>query len=348
MKHWPVLFLALALLLAACGERDRYVRIRGYAQGGTYTVTMNLRGVRVAPEVISAAVDSILTVVDTTLSGYNKASQLSRFNRGETIRPNALFLDMYREARAWYDRSEGAVDCAAGPLFDAWGFGFKTDSFPTSAKVEALVAGCGMKRLPPELVLSEEGSLRAVDGTVLNYNAIAQGLSCDLVAAYLDGIGVQDMLVDIGEIWCRGVNPDGRPWTVGIDRPVDGNATPGADLEGILTSDGLPCGIVTSGNYRKYYLKDGRKYAHTIDPRTGYPAENELLSATVIARSVEGAAYPGTGATAAGAACIKSGLTDGIVSVRVPLGALRIEWDGEHNIFMSGPAERVFEGKVTF
>ena len=298
MKCRPVLFFASALLLCACTEPDRYVRIQGYAQGGTYSVTLNLRGVRMAPEAVRAGVDSILQVIDTTLSGYNRGSQLSRFNRGEAIRPNALFLDMYRDAYRWYERTEGAVDCAAGPLFDAWGFGFKKDSLPGPETVSALFARCGMKLLPPELSPAEDGTLRSPEGGVLNYNAIAQGSSCDLVAAWLDGIGVRDMLVDIGEIWCRGVNPDGRPWSVGIDRPVDGNDAPGADLEAVLTSEGKPCGIVTSGNYRKFYVRDGRKYAHTIDPRTGYPAGNSLLSATVVARAEEGAAYPGTGATA--------------------------------------------------
>ena len=297
-RSGPILALFLLLLCAGCTERDRYVRIQGYAQGGTYSVTLNLRGVRMGTDAILAGVDSVLQVIDTTLSGYNKGSQLSRFNRGEAIRPNALFLDMYREAYRWFERTEGALDCAAGPLFDAWGFGFKKDSLPGPETVSALLAGCGMKRLPAELAPAGDGTLRAPEGVVLNYNAIAQGTSCDLVAAWLDGIGVSDMLVDIGEIWCRGVNPDGRPWSVGIDRPVDGNDRPGADLEAVLTSEGKPCGIVTSGNYRKFYVRDGRKYAHTIDPRTGYPAGNSLLSATVVARAEEGAAYPGTGATA--------------------------------------------------
>jgi len=89
--------------------------------------------------------------------------------------------------------------------------------------------------------------------------------------------------VDIGEIFCEGVNPSGRGWTIGVDNPVDGNDTPGADIKGIWQSDGSPCGIVTSGNYRKFYVKDGKKYAHTIDPRTGYPVTHDLLSATVVA-----------------------------------------------------------------
>jgi thiamine biosynthesis lipoprotein len=91
------------------------------------------------------------------------------------------------------------------------------------------------------------------------------------------------MLVDIGEFFCDGLNPSGKPWTIGIDRPVDGNNQPGADLQGIFRAPAGPHGIVTSGNYRKFYVRDGRKYAHTIDPRTGYPVDHNLLSATVVA-----------------------------------------------------------------
>ena len=112
-----------------------------------------------------------------------------------------------------------------------------------------------------------------------SYSRVYNEVIC--YAAALSKLGVKDMLVDIGEIFCKGVNPDGRPWSVGIDRPVDGNNSPGADLEGVWRSKGTPCGIVTSGNYRKFYVRDGRKYAHTIDPRTGFPADN-LIEAMAV------------------------------------------------------------------
>ncbi len=117
----------------------------------------------------------------------------------------------------------------------------------------------------------------------LNYNAIAQGYSCDVVARYLYSIGVKDMMVEIGEIFCDGKNPQGKPWTLGIDRPVDGNNDPGAQMHGIFRVPEGPHGVVTSGNYRKFYMRDGKKYSHTIDPRTGYPVSHSLLSATIVA-----------------------------------------------------------------
>ena len=118
----------------------------------------------------------------------------------------------------------------------------------------------------------------------LNFNAIAQGYTCDKIAEYLHSLGVRDMLVNIGEIYCEGLNPSGKPWTIGVDRPVDGNMELGGQgLVGKWQGDGSGCGVVTSGNYRKFYVKDGRKYSHTVDPRTGYPVTHNLLSATIVA-----------------------------------------------------------------
>jgi len=119
----------------------------------------------------------------------------------------------------------------------------------------------------------------------LNYNAIAQGYSCDVIARYLYSIGVKDMLVDIGEIWCDGLNPAGQPWSVGVDRPFDripGEETQEPQIQGVWSSEGKPAGIVTSGNYRKFYIRDGRKYSHTVNPITGYPVDHNLLSATIV------------------------------------------------------------------
>ena len=364
--------LAGGLLLTGC-QRPQYVQFGGYAQGGIWSVKANLQGVREKPKSIQYHIEEILHEVDTTLSGYNKGSQLSRFNAGEPVEPSPMFLEVMEAAVRFWKETDGAVDCAAGPLFDIWGFGFKTDSLPSDDLVRQTMARCGMARLvcsenwPNSGTNSEKtdicseklpisgtnyqesdvrgqkrgdltsknsksvlgafkqkareriagqdckeelsgisesladgqcwGGLPLRDTTqpftrrgeenagraVLNYNAIAQGYSCDKVAEYLYSIGVKDMLVDIGEIFCDGLNPKGEPWRIGIDRPKDGNNTPGAELDGIWESDGAPHGVVTSGNYRKFYIKDGVKYSHTIDPRTGYPVQHNLLSATVIA-----------------------------------------------------------------
>ena len=258
MKYRYLLLLT-ALFVISCSH-DRYIALNGYAQGGTYTVKLNLKGVSASPAAIQMAVDSILTEVDNTLSGYNKSSLLSRYNAGQDVTLNQMFTDILRLSEGLKEETGGAFDVGAAPLFDIWGFGFTRDSLPDPLRIQEAMAQNGKK---------------------LNFNAIAQGYTCDVVAEYLRGLGVQDMLVDIGEIYCQGLNPMRRNWTIGIDRPVDGNDNPGEELQGLFQCTEEPQGIVTSGNYRKFYLKDGRKYAHTIDPRTGYPVDHNLLSATV-------------------------------------------------------------------
>jgi len=255
------IFFLLILTLCSC---SRYIELRGYAQGGTWCVKADLKGSDATKETLRHEIDSILTLVDTTFSGYNRSSIVSRLNQGKIAATNEIFRDLLTISDTFAVRSEGAFDIHAAPLFDIWGFGFKNDSLPDKAKVDS-----AMK-------ISREGK-------ILNFNAIAQGYTCDLVARKLKAHGICNLLVDIGEIYLEGLNPQGKPWTIGIDTPSDGNETPGASLSGVWTSDGKAHGIVTSGNYRKFYVRDGKKYAHTIDPRTGYPVQHNLLSATVVA-----------------------------------------------------------------
>ena len=289
--------LAVSLLtIFSCTPEDRYVSFSGYAQGGTYTVKFNLNGrdgmIKEKPEAIRDSVDAILQNIDNSLSGYNKKSLLSTFNAGLPITPDSLFLDIYERAYDIYEETDGVLDVASAPLFDIWGFGFKSGEMPDDSKVKETLASSGMKRLVKDIrAAANDGTLTGTElladngqaAPKLNYNAIAQGYSCDVVARYLYSLGVKDMMVDIGEIFCDGRNPSGKPWTIGIDRPVDGNNALGADLQGIFRIPSGAYGVVTSGNYRKFYIMDGKKYAHTIDPRTGYPVTHNLLSATILA-----------------------------------------------------------------
>lgn len=264
MKLNPLFTIILACFAAVSCGGDRYVLFKGYAQGGVYQVKANVAGASVGTSEMADKIEDILLAVDTTFSGYNKNSMLSRFNAGEKTVPNSMFLQLLETADRYKELSGGAFDVSAGPLFDIWGFGFSNDSLPSPEQVQAALEQCRQ-------------------GRSYNFNAIAQGFTCDTIASYLKSVGVTDMLVDIGEIYCEGLNPSGKGWTIGIDTPSDGNDTPGSSLSGTWTSDGGCHGVVTSGNYRKYYVRDGQKYAHTIDPRTGYPVTHNLLSATVIA-----------------------------------------------------------------
>lgn len=257
-------FVLLFSIFVCCAPR--YEHLGGYAQGGRYAVIYNSKGADLTRGELQIGVDSILFAIDTTLSGYNSKSQLSRYNRGELRDPSPLFISAFELAKEFSDLTGGVVNAGAAPLFDIWGFGFENDSLPSAEKVQSTLKEC-------------------YDWHKINYNSFAQGLSSDIVAGYLRSHGITDMLVDIGEIYCCGLNASGKGWTVGIDNPRDGNDSPGAELRGIWSSEGKSCGIVTSGNYRKYYIVDGVKYSHTIDPRTGYPVTHGLQSATVVAPS---------------------------------------------------------------
>lgn len=269
-KHFITLFAAI-LGLCAC-QQHNYVQISGYAQGGTYSVKCSIpKGSRSNwAAVTKGKIDSILFCIDNSVSGYNKSSLLSRMNAGESITADgsaqySVLEELTAYCDSLYIATSGALDTRAAALFDVWGFGFKSGDMPTEQEVEAA----------------------ALDRSRMNFNAVAQGYSADKVASYLKAQGVTDMLVDVGgEMYCSGVNPRGNGWTIGIDAPIDGNMTPGANMQGTFTiPEGLECGIVTSGNYRKFYIKDGVKYSHTIDPRTKAPVRHNLLSSTIIAPS---------------------------------------------------------------
>lgn len=290
-----LLFLLILPFLFSCQPSDRYIVLKGYAQGGSYSVKLNARNVTVPDLQLKVGLDSLFSDIDFSLSGYNKGSLLSRLNAGERIHPDKMLIELYDRSYEIYEASGGAFDVSSAPLFDVWGFGFTSDSLPSFELIRSALAKSGMNRLKSRMedALDSEGSLTASDllldpsgvAPVLNFNAIAQGYSCDVVSQYLDSMGASDMLVDIGEIFCRGRNPSGKSWAIGIDRPEDGNNTPGAKIEEVWHSSvsGAGQGVVTSGNYRKYYVVDGCKYSHTIDPRTGYPVKHNLLSATVVA-----------------------------------------------------------------
>lgn len=288
--HILLVLLLGAILSSAC-HKQNYYQFQGPAQGGIYRV--KYKGASIRPEELQIKVDSLLTEIDNTLSGYNKHSLLSQFNAQDTIVLSKMFFDLYELSYNMWEQSEGAFDVACGPLFDLWGFGFKSSSNPSEDQINSCLKSCGTARLkkPAELKSLIGKAISSMDflhegesvPPQLNFNAIAQGYSCDIVASLLKEYGVEDMLVDIGEIYCCGNGPSGLGWTIGIDNPIDGNNTPGADIKEVWNTEGQALGVVTSGNYRKFYIKDGKKYSHTIDPRTGYPVTHSLLSATVTA-----------------------------------------------------------------
>ena len=176
--------------------------------------------------------------------------------------------------------TQGAFDITVAPLANAWGFGFKKGAFPDSAMIDSLLDITGY----PKVSLSADGKVIKQDSRImLSCSAVAKGYAVDVIAQLLEKKGIGNFMVDIGgEVVVRGENPKKSLWRIGINKPIDDSLAVNQELQTILQVTDV--GIATSGNYRNYYYKDGKKYAHTIDPRTGYPVQHSILSATVIAR----------------------------------------------------------------
>lgn len=283
MKHttsWLFLFL-FALLLAGCRNRQNEIRpviLQGETQGTyfsiTYFDTLNRD--------FSIQIDSIFNAVNKSLSVYDTSSLISRLNRNEDLAVDDLFARNFKAAQEVSEASDGAFDCTIGRLIEAWGFGFSKRDSVTPALVEKLKEQSGYRRvsLAGDRIVKEDPSI------TLNFNAIAQGFTSDVVAYFLQKQGVNDFLVDVGgELVSSGTKPGGVLWTIGIELPDESNQIPenlsDRPLKAVLTVTGK--GIATSGNYRKFYVQDGVKYSHTIDPKTGYPVRHSLLSTTVVA-----------------------------------------------------------------
>lgn len=310
-------FLAILAITVSCGGNEDYYNIEGYAQGGTYRIT--LRSDLKKCKELQEGVERILADIDNSISGYNPSSALSMFNgnfNGNNEGPcqasdsgmsgsevpgrNPILTDIFALSERIYRECGGYFDVSSGALFDAWGFGFKEGTFPDMADIDSIMDFTGMDK-----IIFRDGRLVKTDPRVtLNFNAIAQGYTCDIIAGYLAGEGITDMLVNVGgEIFCLGVNPSGKEWTIGIDAPIDGNMVAGEKLQTVIeipvSENGT--GVVTSGNYRKFYIRDGKKYSHTVNPKTGLPVEHNLLSATVISDNVSAEAIlalaDGTGKT---------------------------------------------------
>ncbi len=271
------------LLCNSCSKRAEYLRITGLAQGSTYQITYaqtdhNHRQISTGAIEVQELVEAGFERINNSVSGYHKGSVLSRINRNETTQTDSIFRDIFRISYQIWQETQGRFDPSGAPLYDLWGFGFQQREQVSDRHIDSLLSFIGMDLFH----LEGEQLIKAHPNARLNFNAIAQGYTCDYLARILDSLQIRDYLIEVGgEVLAKGLNPQGKAWRIGIDRPEDGNNQPGAQLQEIVNISNQ--GLVTSGNYRKYYVEDGKKYAHTIDPLTGYPVQHNLLSASILA-----------------------------------------------------------------
>jgi thiamine biosynthesis lipoprotein len=275
-KLLSILFF-LTLIITSCKEiKPVFDNFTGFIQGTTYSVVYENKK-NINPEELRAKVEKILHDFDMSLSLYQDSSIISRINRNEEVVVDYYFSEVFAKSVLISKMTEGAFDITVGPLVKAWGFGPDAHRSFSESKRDSLIKLVGMEKV--SLV---NGHLVKTDpGICLDVNAIAQGYSVDVICRFFDELGIKNYLIEIGgEVRAKGTKA-GALWRIGIDKPVDNNMSPGEELQAIIRISDQA--LATSGNYRKFYIEDGAKYSHTIDPRTGYPAKNKLLSASIIA-----------------------------------------------------------------
>jgi len=273
-----ILFLSILITLAACNNSPKELKIHkvvGEAQGTYYSISyFDKQNRDLKPQF-----DSLLRAFDMSASNYQEQSILSKVNRNDSVVLDDIFIGNYNLAMRVSKETNGDFDITVRPLVEAWGFGKTSPEDMDSAIVDEILEFVGYQkvRLENGIIIKDDPRLQ------LDFDALAQGYSVDVIAMYLESIGVKYYLIDVGgEIYASQSKPNGDLWKVGVETPKD-SAAYGEDLAAVLPLSIR--GMATSGNYRKFYIKNGIKYAHTINPHSGYPISSRLLSATVIAKT---------------------------------------------------------------
>lgn len=249
-----------------------YQHNSGYIFGTSYNITYQ------CDDDHKADIEKVLVDVDASLSPFNDTSIITHVNRNEDVVLDKLFLDVFRLAQKINEDTEGAFDITVAPLVNAWGFGFKNGVNPDEKVIDSLRQVVGFQKVR----LEGDKIVKADSRVMLDCSAIAKGYGVDVVANLLRKYGIKNFMVEIGgEVVTSGINPDRLPWRIGVTKPTDDSLSINNELQTVINVTDKA--MATSGNYRNFYYKGGRKYAHTIDPKTGYPVQHSILSATVIA-----------------------------------------------------------------
>lgn len=268
-----LLFLIIGTFIIVRQQRTMpYQHDTGFVFGTIYNITYQ------SDRNLKAEIEAELKKVDGSLSTFNTSSIISRINRNEDVKVNGMFADVFGLAQKISAETGGAFDITVAPLVNVWGFGFKNDIQPTKHTLDSLKRITGYEKI--SLVGSKV--IKKDKRIMLDCSAIAKGYGSDVVARYLRGKGIDNFMVEIGgEIVTRGINEKRLPWKIGVTKPTDDSLSTNKELQTILNVTNKA--MATSGNYRNFYYKNGKKYAHTIDPKTGYPVQHNILSATVLA-----------------------------------------------------------------
>lgn len=266
-------FLIIGTILIIKHQHNMpYQHDRGSVFGTLYSITYQ------CDNDLQKEIEAELKKVDQALSMFNQESIISKVNRNEKVELNEMFLQVITLAQKVSQDTDGAFDITVAPLVNAWGFGFKTGDKPSGTSIDSLMSTVGYKKIS----LKGRQLFKENKNTMLDCSAIAKGYGSDVVAAFLRKRGIDNFMVEIGgEVVTQGISEKRVPWRIGVTKPTDDSLSVDNELQTVLNVTNKA--MATSGNYRNFYYKDGKKYAHTIDPKTGYPVQHSLLSATVLA-----------------------------------------------------------------
>ncbi|GAB6983450.1 FAD:protein FMN transferase [Prevotella dentasini] len=275
---WQLPFLALlvvgTIFIVAHQRSMPYQHNEGLIFGTVYHITYQ------SDRDLQKEIEAELQKVDNSLSTFNRQSVISLINSGRKTETDEMFNEVFALAEEVSKDTEGAFDITVAPLVNLWGFGFKTGQQPSPAKVDSIRRFVGYQKVS----LRGNTVVKTDPRIMLDCSAIAKGYGSDVVARLLRRNDVKNFMVEIGgEIVTSGNSEKRLPWKIGVNKPVDDTTATSQEIQTVLNVTNRA--MATSGNYRNFYYKGGRKYAHTIDPATGYPVQHTLLSATVLAKN---------------------------------------------------------------
>ena len=264
--------LTILLLMSSC-TRKQYYHESGSVFHTLYSIKYE------APGLLTEKIDAELQSFSLSLNPFNPNSIVAKVNRNEDVELDEWFTTVFNKAMEVSSASDGAFDVTVAPLVNLWGFGFENSDSVSQHAIDSIKQFIGFRkaRIENNRVVKDDPRIK------FNFSAIAKGYACDVVASLLESEGVENYMVYIGgEVTSKGKNPNGNCWHLGINKPEDDNTGMTEEAEDTIRLC-EKSGMATSGSYRNFYIKDGKKYAHTIDPHTGYPTEKSILSATIIA-----------------------------------------------------------------
>lgn len=279
-------FFVLIILLIGCISKNQTITINGNTMGTTYSIKIinNLQH-NIDTEDLKSKIDSALHAVNQQMSTYISDSEISQFNQltsKDWFTISNDFYDVIVMAQEISRLTKGAFDITVGPIVELWGFGkdFEPNTWqpPTGQEIEKTIQSIGFKN-----IAVGKNSIKKVNPNIkIDLNAIAKGYGVDVVFELLRDLGYTDILVEIGgEVRCSGYNDEGNYWKIGIDKPIL-DIMPGTELQAVISLDNKA--LATSGDYRNYFKYNGKLFSHTINPINGYPIQNHVASASVIAQ----------------------------------------------------------------